>query len=469
VNDTSLFLPELVYVAGRFVRDTAVVADATGVITYVGPAEEAPVGGAVAIERMPGCALVPGLVNGHSHAFQRMIRGWTQWKPERGAEADFWSWRDAMYRAVLQLTAQELYDVSRFCFIEMLLAGYTTVGEFHYVHRDEQGDGYADPNELAFAVVRAAEDAGIRIALLNVCYATGGVGEPLRELQRRFASGKLEDFLKNTDALRLRIAGIPLASVGLAPHSIRAVPREWLQPMAQHARKQSYPLHMHVSEQPAEVNASLVAYGQRPGFILADEGVLGTDFTAVHGTHLSAGEIAAFGAAGVTVCACPTTERDLGDGILAAPELQEAGARFCIGSDSQSVVDPFAEMRALEYHTRLRTLRRVVLAEETETNRWDVAPVLLTAGTLGGAHALAVNAGAIEPGKLADFIVIDLEHTALAGWTDKNLSALLTLSAPTNVVRDVWVGGHRVVEQREHPLLRNARARFDAACGRALA
>jgi formimidoylglutamate deiminase len=469
LNDTSVFLPELVYGGGRFVRDTAIVADATGVITYVGPSDGAPVGGAAAIERMPGCALLPGLVNGHSHAFQRMIRGWTQWKPERGAEADFWSWRDAMYRAVLQLTAQEVYDVSRFCFIEMLLAGYTTVGEFHYVHRDEQGSGYDDPNELAFAVVRAAEDAGIRIGLLNVCYATGGVGEPLRELQRRFASGKLEDYLKNTDALRLKTAGIPLASVGLAPHSIRAVPREWLQPIAQHARAHGYPLHLHVSEQPAEVNASLVAYGQRPGFVLADAGVLGADFTAVHGTHLSAGEIAAFGAAGVTICACPTTERDLGDGILAAPELQQAGARFCIGSDSQTAIDPFEEMRALEYHTRLRTLRRVVLAEESQPDHWDVAPVLMYAGTLGGAQALGLSAGAIEPGKLADFVALDLEHTALAGWTDTNLSALLTLSAPSSVVRDVWVGGHRVVQQREHPLLRNARSRFDAACRRVLA
>jgi formimidoylglutamate deiminase len=462
----SVLLPELTYVGGRFVRDIAVAFDESGLISYVGGAHGAPAG---AVEKLPGCALLPGMVNAHSHAFQRAIRGWTQWKPSAGADADFWSWRDAMYRAVLRFTPDELYEVSRFCFIEMLFAGYTTVGEFHYVQRDERGESYADPNELALAVVRAAEDAGIRIALLNVCYATGGVSEPLGELQRRFATPKLDDFIGNTDALRVRLQGNALASVGVAPHSIRAVPRDWLQPIARHARAQEYVLHMHVSEQPGEVAASVAAYGKRPGEVVAEEGLLGPDFTAVHATHLSTAEIGAFGRAGVTVCACPSTERDLGDGILSAPELLEAGARFCIGSDSQSVLDPWEELRALEYHTRLRTLRRVVLAEQTAPQRWEIAPVLLRAGTFGGAHALGLNAGALEHGKAADFIAVDLEHTALAGWTDPNLDVLLTLSAPAGVVRDVWVGGKRVVERREHTLLRNARSQFDAVCRRVLA
>jgi formimidoylglutamate deiminase len=169
------------------------------------------------------------------------------------------------------------------------------------------------------------------------------------------------------------------------------------------------------------------------------------------------------------VCACPTTERDLGDGILSAPELQQAGARFSIGSDSQTVLDPWEELRALEYHTRLRTLRRVVLAEETGSNRWDIAPVLLRAGTSGGAQALGLNAGALERGNVADFIAVDLEHTALAGWTDATLDALLALSAPANVVSDVWVGGKQVVEKRGHDLLLNSRARFNALCRRVLA
>jgi formimidoylglutamate deiminase len=224
-----------------------------------------------------------------------------------------------------------------------------------------------------------------------------------------------------------------------------------------------------VSEQPGEVASVLASYGKRPGDLIAEEGLLGPDFTAVHATHLSAGEVAAFGSARVAVCACPSTERDLGDGILAAPELLEAGARFCIGSDSQSVLDPWEELRALEYHTRLRTLRRVVLAEATGPDRWEIAPVLLRAGTLGGAHALGVNTGSIESGRMADFVAVDLEHTTLAGWTEANLGALLTLSAPADVVNDVWVGGKRVVEKREHKDLRAARARFDTICRRLLA
>jgi len=217
------------------------------------------------------------------------------------------------------------------------------------------------------------------------------------------------------------------------------------------------------------VDASIAKYGRSPGELIAEAGLLGPDFTAVHATHLSAEEIVVFGGEAVTVCACPTTERDLGDGILCAPELMDAGAHFCIGSDSQTVLDPWEELRALEYHTRLRTLRRVVLAEETVQNRWDVAPVLLRAGTSDGARALRVDTGVIERGKRADLIAIDLEHTALAGWTDANLAALLALSAPATVVRDVWVGGQRRVEKREHAELRNARSRFDAVCRRILA
>jgi formimidoylglutamate deiminase len=461
-----VLLPQLTYVGDRFVRDVAVAFDASGAITYVGAVAAAPDGQR---ETLASCALVPGMVNAHSHAFQRAIRGYTQWKPSSAADADFWSWRDAMYRAVLRFTPEDLYDISAYCFLEMLLAGYTTVGEFHYVQRDERGEPYADPNELAHTVVRAAEDVGIRIVLLNVCYARGGVGESLHELQRRFATPDLDEFLRSTDALGARLAGRALASVGIAPHSIRAVPREWLRPIAEHARTRGYRIHMHVSEQPAEVQASIDVYGRPPGELVLEAGLPGPDFTAVHATQLTTGEVIAFGAAGATICVCPTTERDLGDGIPAAQELHQGGARFCIGSDSQTVLDPWEELRGLEYHTRLRTMRRVVLAEEASADRWEVAPVLLRAGTINGAGALGVETGVLQVGARADFVAIDLEHSALAGWTDATLPALLALSAPDSVVRDVWVNGNQVVDNREHEKLRAARARFAAVCGRLLA
>ncbi|HSL70964.1 MAG TPA: formimidoylglutamate deiminase, partial [Longimicrobiales bacterium] len=386
--------PDFAYVGDEFVPDAAIAFNTAGRITYVGPAAGLPAG--VVAQRLAGRAVLPGLVNAHSHAFQRVIRGWTQWKPAR-ENADFWSWRDAMYRAVLRLSPSDLYQVSRFCFTEMLLSGYTTVGEFHYVQRNERGEPYGNPNELALEVLRAALDVGIRIVLLNVCYATGGVGEPLRAEQRRFATPHLDEFLEATDGLRANVEGSSRASVGVAPHSIRAVPREWLQPIAEYARRAGCPLHMHVSEQPAEVEACVEAYRRRPGEVLVEDGVVGSDFTAVHAMHLSAYEISAFGAAGVTVCACPTTERDLGDGILPAGELLEAGAHLCVGSDSQTVIDPWEELRSLEYHTRLRTLRRVALVAARDDRR-EVAPVLLRAGTQEGARALRLEAGRLETG-----------------------------------------------------------------------
>jgi formimidoylglutamate deiminase len=392
------------------------------------------------VERISGRALLPGMVNAHSHAFQRAIRGWTQWRP-LGEDADFWSWREAMYRVVLRISPDELYHLSLFCFIEMLLAGYTTVGEFHYVQRDERGQAYSDNNELALQVLRAAQDAGIRIVLLSVCYATGGVGQPLREEQRRFATPELSAYLQSIEQLQSALASNSLASVGVAPHSVRAVPREWLQPIAGFAGERDMPLHMHVAEQPAEVAASLEVYGQRPGEVAAAEGLLNERFTAIHATHLSAEEIAAFGKASATVCACPTTERDLGDGILAATELIGAGARLCIGSDSQTIIDPWEELRSIEYHTRLARLRRVMLAQRTGPGRSEVAPALLRAGSANGAHSLRVATGQIAPGRAADFVLVDLEHPALAGWTQATLGAHLALSAPAAAVRDVWVGG----------------------------
>lgn len=457
---------DLTYVEDRFQSDIAVVFDERdGRIERVQPAMQ--IAPAIEVERCSGCALVPGLVNAHSHAFQRAIRGRTQWRP-LGEHADFWSWREAMYRAVLRLSPDDMYELARFCFIEMLLAGYTTVGEFHYVQRDEQGAEYANPNELALQVIRAAQDVGIRIVLFNVCYATGGVGEALREEQRRFGTPDLERYLCHTEQLRSQVKEQRLVSVGMAPHSLRAVPPDWLSPIASHAREHDLALHMHVAEQPAEVDACVRTYGKRPGELLAEHGLLDARFTAVHATHLSAGEILAFGQAAITVCACPTTERDLGDGIPSARELVKAGVRLCIGSDSQTVIDPWEEMRSIEYHARLATLRRVVLADDVGRGRSEVAPLLFRAGGANGAGSLRVEAGVIAPGKQADFVLIDLHHPSLAGWTQATLAAHLALSAPAAVVRDVWVAGRARVQEGQHAALTAARPAFDGVCQRVL-
>jgi formimidoylglutamate deiminase len=401
---------------------------------------------------------MPGFVNAHSHAFQRLIRGRTQWRPV-GETSDFWSWREAMYTAALALSPEDVYGVARFCFVEMLRAGFTAVGEFHYLHRDPTGRAYSDALELAKRVIAAAEDAGIRICLLHVAYAAGGIDEPLRPEQRRFATPDLDEYLWSAADLASFTEPRPLVTTGVAPHSVRAVPRDWITAIHALAFGYGLPFHMHVSEQPAEVTACYAKYGARPVELLAREGVTDEQFTAVHATHLTHNEIAILAAPGPIICACPLTERDLGDGFLPAEELISAGARIAIGSDSQTAIAPLEEVRLLEYHERLRRLRRVVLAERVG-ERMEVAPALIDAATRTGARALRLHAGVLEVGAHADFVSIDLTHTALAGWSDDSLPALLALCAPPDVVSDVWVGGVQRVRDGTHALDAESGAAF---------
>jgi formimidoylglutamate deiminase len=454
----TVLLPDLLLEDGRFVAGRAVlVDDASGRIRdVVDAAVELPAGARRVA--LPGRALLPGFVNAHSHSFQRLIRGRTHWRPA-AENADFWTWREAMYEAALRLSPEQLHDVAHFCFIEMLRAGYTTVGEFHYLQMDPAGKPYADPNELARAVIAAARSAGIRIVLLNSCYVTGGIGEPLRPEQRRFATPELDGYLTATDALRTAAAEWPGVTVGVAPHSVRAVPADWLEPIAAWAEERDTPFHMHVSEQPAEVEACTAAYGVRPVELLAREGVLGPRLTAVHATHLTENEIVLLGGANATVCACPTTERDLGDGILHAGALTAAGARVAVGTDSQTIIEPLEEIRLVEYHERLRSQRRIIVTD-LRGDRRETAPALLRIGTEHGARALGVQAGALLAGLAADFVAVDLEHRSLAGTDAEGLAAMLALSGHPDVVTDAWVGGRRVVEDRVHPLEPEATAAF---------
>ncbi|HEX7118322.1 MAG TPA: formimidoylglutamate deiminase, partial [Longimicrobiales bacterium] len=453
-----LLIPDLIYRDGRFEAGLGVEYDTgTGRITRVGPAGALAAGAGGAggaggaagggagpeVERLPGRALLPGFINAHSHAFQRLIRGRTQWRPATHPQADFWSWRESMYAAALAMSAEDVFHASRFCFLEMLRAGITSVGEFHYLHRDPEGRRYREPNELAHRVLDAAADVGIRIALLNVCYATGGIGRPLAPEQRRFATPELDAYLRDTADLQDAFRDDPRVTVGVAPHSVRAVPRAWLRELHAWATSRDMAVHMHVSEQPREVEDCVAAYGLRPVELLAAEGVLDERFTAVHATHLSPEEVALLGDAGATVCACPTTERDLGDGFLPGAELLDAETPVALGSDSHTVIDPFEEMRLVEYHERLRRLRRVVLAVPGAGGRLEVAPLLLELATESGARSLRLDAGRLEAGRLADFIAVDLDHPTLAGWTAETLPAILALSAPPDVVADVWVGGVR--------------------------
>jgi formimidoylglutamate deiminase len=244
------------------------------------------------------------------------------------------------------------------------------------------------------------------------------------------------------------------------------VPREWLAPAHALSRRLDVPFHMHVSEQPGEVTAVLEAWGRRPVEVLAENGVIDDHLTAVHATHLTFREVELLGTPGPTICACPTTERDLGDGFLPGKELLEAGAHIAIGTDSQTMIDPLGEMRLLEYHERLRRLRRVVIASNEPADRIAVAPALLDMGTVCGARSLRVPAGRLEPGALADLVAVDLSHRALEGWSDDTLDAFLALCAPADVVSDVWVGGVQRVQGGHHRLDRESAAAFRAVARR---
>ncbi len=326
----------------------------------------------------------------------------------------------------------------------MLLGGITTVGEFHYVHHAPGGASYADRNELARQVLRAARDTGLRIGLLRTAYVRSGWDKPAEPAQVRFLTPRMEDFIADTEALRAEHAAT--AWVGVAPHSLRAVPLDYLREVAAYARAQQMPLHMHVSEQPADVEACVAEYKRRPIELLDENGLLDSRFTAVHAIHVTRDEISALARAGSMVCACPTTERNLGDGIVPADQLLTAGVGVSLGSDSNVQINLLEDARELEYHLRLQKLERAVLQ----------ARHLFDCATEVGARSLAAPGGSLEVGRPADFFTIALDDPSMAGGTagsdPASLLAHIVFSAERTAVRDVAVGGKFVIRSGRHPL-----------------
>ena len=450
--------PEALVWGGRLLRGLSLAIAPDGTCESAG---QPPAGADV--ERLGGKLLLPGLVNAHSHAFQRLLRGRTQAPAPAGPRDDFWTWRETMYRAAATLDPEGVTVASRQCFLEMALAGITTVGEFHYLHHTPDGRPYEDPLELALRVVAAAREVGLRIHLLRVGYARPGFGAAPERRQRRFYDADPDTFLASVSALERRLRPDPLATVGAAPHSVRAVPRSWLESVA-HARPRT--LHMHVAEQPREVEACLAEHGRRPVELLHELGLLDARFTAVHAVHLLPHEVPLLGRS--SICACPLTERDLGDGILPADALASAGATLCIGTDGQSEIDPLGELRALEGNLRLQRGRRLVLPPTGEGPD-ALARTLLDVGTQGGARSLGLDVGRLAPGRPADLCAVDLAHPALAGAPEDGLLAAVVFSAPATAVTDSWVQGQRVVEDGHHPRAESSARDFRALCRRTFA
>jgi formimidoylglutamate deiminase len=302
--------------------------------------------------------VLPALATAHSHAFQRAMRGDAQ----RPGPDDFWSWRAAMYRTASSLDPESIHRISRVAYRELYGAGVRTVGEFHYVHHQPDGTPYDERTAMSDAVVRAAKDEGMRISLLRVAYHRAGPDRPADPGQRRFYDGSVADVLRDVDALRAKYAGDPDVRVGVAPHSVRAVPPEWIAELSAYAARESLPFHMHVAEQPREIVECVAETGKRPVELLADLGVLSDRFVAVHATHLEPHEASLLGAARSFACICPTTEADLGDGLPYLGSLRASGARLCTGIDSHVITDPIADLRGLETLARLRTQKRVTFA-----------------------------------------------------------------------------------------------------------
>jgi formimidoylglutamate deiminase len=502
------WLPDLLYTGGRFESGLALVSDRAGRITYLTRDDDESLA-AARVVRLTGRALLPGLVNAHSHAFQRVIRGRTE---RRSATHDsFWTWREMMYQAATRLSPDDLYDASRMAFLEMAASGICAVGEFHYLHHTPEGTRYADENELAKQVVRAARDVGLRIALLRVAYARAGWNTPPNARQSRFIERDAQAFLKQTETLKnefaretsngvdVRVevdaggAGASVAEmsgawVGVAPHSVRAVPLDYLREVHAFAAEHDMPVHMHVAEQPAEVAACLEEHGRTPVRLLAKEGVLDARFTAVHAVHITQEEARLLAAARAQVCACPTTERNLGDGIIPADLLLGAGVRISLGTDSHTQIDLLEDARELEYHLRLQKLERAVLAPDASAHarttgderapREDdmetdslaaLAARLFECATTNGAASIGApcndsinkrdgsssssginREGAFEVGGRADFFTVNLDDLSIAGAGTNDLLPAILFSLARTAVRDTVVGGRRIVEDGQH-------------------
>ena len=399
---------------------------------------------------------LPGFANAHSHAFHRALRGVVQ-----AGRGDFWSWRDTMYEVAAALDPGSYHQLALATYAEMALSGYTAVGEFHYVHHQAGGRPYADPNEMGRALLAAAADAGLRITLLDTCYLASGPGQPPAGVQERFSDGSAARWADRVEAMGLVAAsgegdgGLPAARAGAAVHSVRAVAPPDAAVVAAHAASRGWPLHFHLSEQVRENQEAVAAYGRSPAAVMEAAGALGGHATAVHATHLSAQDVSLLGRSGTKVCMCPSTERDLADGIGPARTLADAGSALCLGSDSHAQIDAFAEMRGLEYGERLLSGSR---------GNWPVSD-LLAAGTAAGHGALGWSrAGSISPGSVADLVTVSLEGPHMAA-AEGHAVQMAVFAAGAGDVDHVVSGGRVVVSNGRHLLVPEVGRSLRAAIG----
>jgi formimidoylglutamate deiminase len=481
-NQLIAWLPELLFVNGAFRSGSALVCDEAGTIARIVSADELTDEKQINLSRR---ALLPGMVNAHSHAFQRVLRGRTEYRTTNQGDS-FWTWREMMYSAATRLSPEDIYDASRMAFLEMALSGITAVGEFHYLHHAPDGRPYDDPNLLAKEVIRAANDVGLRIALLRVAYARSGFQAEVNPRQTRFIESDPESYLKNLESLISDLgaggAGIgddassvealpdgrasDTAWVGVAPHSVRAVPLDYLRAVVSYANEHDLKIHMHVAEQPAEVSACVEEYGRTPTALLESEGLLNPRFTAVHAIHVTPKAVASLAQTGAMVCACPTTERNLGDGVVPANEYQRRGVSICLGTDSHAQIDLLEDARELEYHLRLQKLERAILSSGSPDDALSNGAAAETAGylfdcaTIKGARSIGAPGGMLASGKPADFFTVDLDDPTIAGASPNGLLAAIVFTLSRAAVREVVIGGKPIVSEGRHLIQEDVVERF---------
>ncbi|KXU91317.1 formimidoylglutamate deiminase [Paraburkholderia monticola] len=452
-SNQSLFAADA-YLPEGWRRNVLLEWDAHGTLSAVTPDQpEAPAG----VPKAAG-PLMPGMPNLHSHAFQRAMAGLTEYRAN--ATDNFWSWRDLMYRFAARITPEGLASVAQWLYIEMLKAGYTSVCEFHYVHHAQDGQRYANQAELAQRVVDAASASGIGITMLPVLYQYSGFGARApRDDQRRFINTpeSLLDLLGTLRAARPENAAL---RYGVAPHSLRAVSEASLRALLG-GIDASAPVHIHIAEQTAEVDACIETEGARPVQWLLDRFEVNSRWCLVHATHVDANETLALAKSGAIAGLCLTTEANLGDGIFPAYDYLEAHGRIGVGSDSHIGVDWRAELRLLEYGQRLTRRQRNVLASADATH---VADRLYAAALDGGALATGRAVGELRPGHRADWLVLDADHSSIAEHSPQAwLSGVVFCEHGDTPIRDVYAGGVKVVADRRHRDEEGAYARYRAA------
>jgi formimidoylglutamate deiminase len=422
--------PDYLYTPAGWQANMVVTVSDDGQITTIVPRTAE----SLITDALPGVALLPGFVNTHSHVFQRAMRGHTH-RPLAHHDT-FWTWRRAMYAEASRLNPDLLYTNALCTYREMLAAGYTSVGEFHYIHHQTDGQPYANPNAMSEAILAAGREAGIRVSLLMTAYAQSGFNQPPEIGQLRFCDASVEEYLARVELLR--VAGV---QIGVAPHSVRAVPEHWFRAIAEYSRAHQLPLHVHADEQIAEIEQTQSAYGCTPIELLERFGALHEHTTVIHATHANAAELDLLARRGCTVCVCPTTEGDLGDGIVPYAELLAAKIPLAIGTDSNTRLDPLEELRWAEYSARMRyQRRRVLIADELASP----GSLLLATGTVNGARALGLASGELVAGQPADLVAINLNHPSLAGWNSTDLLDVLFFGASSQVIVGTWVQGRKV-------------------------